>query len=115
MNIKISFHNMPHSDALENHARERMAKIETLFKHSAHEQPISLELFLNANSAHTHHNVELKLNAGQYHLASHDESDDMYLATDKAIDRMVALVKKEKAKNGDKKHRVQTEKTAFAS
>ena len=115
MNIKISFHNMPHSDALESHVLEKMEKIKTLFKHSRVDQPLFAELFLNAQTAHTHHTVELHIKTNQFNLTTHNEGSDMYVVCDRVIDKMVAVIKKEKSKVGDKKHRVQTEKTAFAS
>jgi ribosomal subunit interface protein len=107
---------MPHSNALEAHVREKMGKIKTLFKHSQVDHPFFAELFLNAQTAHTsHHTVELRIKTSQFHLTTHDQGTDMYTVCDRTIDKMVSVLKKEKAKAGDKKHRVQTEKTAFAS
>lgn len=107
---------MPHSNALEAHVRDKMEKIKTLFKHSRVDHALFAELFLNAQTAHTtHHTVELRIKTNQFNLTTHDEGTDMYVVCDRTIDKMVAMIKKEKAKAGDKKHRVQTEKTAFAS
>ena len=116
MNLKISFHHMPRSAALEEHAREKLARIQALFKHADPTQPLFIELFLHAETSHhAHHSVEMRLKSGPYSLSTHDQGDDMYVALEQAIDKMVNVLKKEKAKSGDKKHRIQTAKTAFAS
>jgi len=104
---------MPHSNALEEHALAKLEKVKTLFKHAKPDQVLSVEFFLNAQSAHTHHSAELRLRAGRINLTTHDEGIDMYTVVDSTIDKMVRMVKKAKDKNGDKKHHVRTEKTAF--
>lgn len=116
MNVKISFHNMPHSNALENHTTAKLTKVRELFKHADKSLQISCELFLNAQTAHTdHHTVEFRFKAGTYKLTTHDTGTDMYKVVEDTISKMIAVIKKEKSKNADKKHKVQTEKTAFAS
>ena len=116
MNIKISFHNMPHSNALEEHTKAKLGKVKELFKHADKSQQLSSELFLNAQTAHTdHHTVEMRFRAGTYRITTHDTGTDMYAVVDSVINKMVSQIKKEKSKNSDKKHRVQTEKTAFSS
>lgn len=115
MNIKLTFHGMPHSQALENHAREKMDKITHLFKAESGDHPLFIELFLNAQTAHgAHHNVELHIKTEQLNLVTHAEDSDMYTATDMVIEKMAGLVRKEKKKLNDKKQKVVTEKTAFA-
>ena len=115
MNVKISFHNMPHSTALENHTKAKLEKVKELFKHADRSLQISCELFMNAQTAHTeHHTVEFRFRAGTYNLTTHDTGTDMYKVVESTISKMTAVIKKEKSKNNDKKHKVQTEKTAFA-
>lgn len=115
MNTKISFHHMPHSDALEEHSRNRLAKIETLFKH-AKDQPLFMELFLHAQPSHVqHHKAELHVKTNNLNITTHDEGPDMYAVVDTTVNRMVSQIKKEKDKAGDKKHRVMNEKAAFVA
>ncbi len=112
MNATINFHNMPHSDALEAHAKDKLTKVESLFSSSDN---LSVELFLNAESAHApHHHVEIKVNNGKIHVAASAPSTDMYLAIDAAIEKACAQIRKEKKKAIDKKQRVVTEKASFA-
>ncbi len=115
MNIKINFHQMPHSDGLDKHAREKLEKVATLLKRSENIHPITAELFLNAQSSHAHHHsAELRVKSGSLSLTSHDTGADMYLTVDSIIDKMVSQIKKEKERSGDKKHRVENEKTTFS-
>jgi len=113
MNIIINFHQMPHSAAIDTHARARLDKIATLFKRSEPAHPVTAELFLNAHSVHAHHEVELRIKSGSLSLASHDTNADMYVAIDAAIDKMITQVKKEKEKQDSKKHASFSEKSLF--
>jgi len=111
MKAKITFHNMPHSDALELHAKEKLTKVKALFLSAKN---FSVELFLNAESAHApHHHVEIKINNGLVHIAASAQSGDMYLAIDTAIEKACAQIRKEKTKAVDKKQRVKNEKVLF--
>jgi putative sigma-54 modulation protein len=114
MNIKINFHQMPHSDGLETHAREKLTKIATLFKKTEDQHPVSAELFLNAHTG-APSEVELRIRSGHISLASHDTAHDMYKAIDSVVDKMVTQIKKEKERLDDKHHKVVTDKTVFGS
>jgi putative sigma-54 modulation protein len=113
MNIIINFHQMPHSEAIDTHARSRFEKVATLFKRSSENHPITAEFFLNAHPVHAHHEVELRVKSGALSLASHDTNPDMYAAIDSVIEKMVTQVKKEKEKNDSRKHQSTSEKSLF--
>ena len=111
MKAIITFHNMPHSNAIEAHAKEKSLKIEHLLSSSKN---LSIEFFLNAESAHTpHHNVEIKVNNGKTHVAASAQSKDMYAAIDAVVDKSCAQIRKEKNKALTKKQRIETEKKLF--
>ncbi len=114
MNIKINFHQMPHSDGLEAHAREKLTKVATLFKKTEDQHPVSAELFLNAHTG-APSEVELRIRSGHISLTSHDSDHDMYRAIDTVVDKMVTQVKKEKERLDDKIHKVVTDKKIFHS
>jgi putative sigma-54 modulation protein len=114
MNIKISFHHMPHSDALENHAREKLVKLKTLFKRSDDQSPLNVDLSLHAHPNHAHHEAELHVRGNGHDFSAKDEGPDLYAIVDIIIDRVVSQAKKEKERSGDKKHRVENEKTLFS-
>ncbi|MFH0897994.1 MAG: ribosome-associated translation inhibitor RaiA [bacterium] len=115
MNKKISFKNMPSSAPLEAHASQKLEKIKDFLKDSEDLAPFNIELHLKANKQHPHHRADLSLKTPCFNLNSHDEGTDMYVAIDNAIDRMVALLKKEKQKLKDKSQKQETEKSKFSS
>ncbi len=115
MKIKITFHGMDHSNPMENHAKEKLSKIDELLKTSNWETPKHLELWLNSNPQHPHHSAELHLKTPQFDLNTHYEDTEMYLVIDTVIDKMIKLLIKEKQKVTDKKQKVDTSKKDFAN
>jgi len=114
MNTKITFHNMPSSDPLETHAREKIKKCSELLKDQADRTPFFIEIWLKANKQHPHHAAEIHLKTGSMNLHAHNEGPDMYVVIDTAIDKMVSLIKKEKALLLDRSHKPDTEKKRFS-
>jgi ribosomal subunit interface protein len=115
MNKNISFKNMDHSQPLESHAMQKLQKIEEFFDSAEKMDPLKVELHLKANKKHPHHSVELHLKTPSFDLNSHDEGTDMYVVIDNTVDKMVKLLKKEKAKKKDKIQKVDNEKKTFSS
>lgn len=112
MNTKISFHNMPHSEPMEQHATEKLGKIlEFVNKDST---PLNIELHLKANKQHPHHAAQLHVKTPHFDLSTHDEGPDMYIVIDNTIDKMVSLLKKDKERLRDKYHKPETEKKNFS-
>ncbi len=115
MKIKITFHNMPHSDPLEQHAKTKLAKLDEFTHNPSDASPRFVELWLKANKLHPHHAVELHLKTPHLDLHAHDEGADMYVVIDSTIDKMVTLIKKEKEKTRDKYRKQDPEKEDFGS
>ena len=114
MNIKISFHNMSHSQPLEQHARSKLAKISDAIKHEADLLPFTIEVWLKANAQHPHHRAEIHVKTAHFNMHTHDESGaDMYVAVDNAIDKMVDMLKKEKERRREQRRRPSSEKADF--
>ena len=113
MNLKITFHNMPHSDPLEAHAHEKFSKLAELLAHIHEDSPVSAELWLKANKQHDHHAVELHIRSAEFDLNAHDQGADMYVALDNTMDKMLKQVKKEKERLRDRMHKPDTEKRKF--
>jgi ribosomal subunit interface protein len=114
MNIKISFHNMPHSDPMEAHAREKLAKISEMLQAQADATPFNIELWLKANKLHPHHAVELHVKTPIFDCNAHNEGTDMYVVIDSTIDKMVKQLIKEKERHLDSRHKPETEKKNFS-
>ncbi len=110
---KITFHNMPHSPVIEEHALQKLNKFLDILKAEGNQTPLFSELWLKANKQHPHHAVELHLKTPHLDLHAHDEGPDMYLVIDSAIDKMTTLVKKQKERRRDKVRKPDTEKGQF--
>lgn len=113
MNIKISFHNMPHSDPLEAHAREKLKKIGDVLHGQVDATPFNIELWLKANKQHPHHAAELHVKTPIFNCNAHHEGPDLYIVLDTTIDKMVAQLKKEKERRLDDIHKPDTAKKKF--
>ncbi len=105
---------MPHSDPLEQHAKEKLQKI-TDFLKDENATPLNVELHIEGHKTHAYNKAQLHLRTPNYSLDSHDECEDLYIAIDNTIDKMVKLLKKEKDKQKDKNHKRENEKNKFAS
>lgn len=114
MKIKITFHNMPHSDPMESHAREKLQKISELLQSQADSTPFNIELWLKANKLHPHHAVELHVKTPVFDCNAHDEGTDMYVALDNAIDKVIRQLMKEKDRHLDARDKPDTEKKNFS-
>lgn len=111
MKKKISFHNMPHSNPLEQHTSEKLEKISSFVSDDL--RPFHVEVWLKANKLHPHHSVEIHLKTPSFDLHAHQEGTDMYAVVDQTVDKIVALLIKEKEKSLDKNHKILTEKRKF--
>ena len=92
MDIKITFHEISHSDPIEAHAKDKLKKIEDLLKGPEWETPKFIELWISGHKTHPHFKAEIHLKTPQFDLHSHYEKTDMYFAIDTAIDKMVKLL-----------------------
>lgn len=101
MSFKISFQGMPHSIALENYAREKMAKIAKLLGENI--SPLLFDFHLKSHTERAHQEALLNLQVKQIHLSVTSEDKDMYLAIDETVSKIINLLKKEKAKISSKK------------
>lgn len=106
---------MPHSDGIDQHAREKLEKIKTFLRRTEEIHPILAELFLNAHTQHAHHDVELRVKSGDIAVAAHETGADMYLAIDTVIDKIITQIKKAKERNDDRHHKVKNDKNSFAA
>jgi ribosomal subunit interface protein len=113
MNIKIAFHNMTHSQPMEDHVRQKVGKISEFLKYETQLLPFNIEVWLKANAQHPHHQVELHVKTAHFNLHTHDEGTDIYVALDNTIDTMVELVKKEKERRRDARRMPNNEKAKF--
>lgn len=113
MDIKITFHEIDHSDPIEKHTKDKLKKIQELLAGPEWQTPKYVEIWLSGHKIHPHFKAEIYLKTPQFDLNSHYENPDMYFSIDNAIDKMVTLLIKEKKKIKDKHQKVETEKQEF--
>jgi len=114
MDIKITFHGMPHSEPLELHSREKLKKITAILKAQAEATPFTIELWLDAHKLHPHHAAKLHVKTPIFDIHAEDDGPDMYIVVDTVIDTMISLVRKEKEKFLGKIQRPETDKKKFS-
>lgn len=101
MNIKISFRNMEHSDALETYVNNALEKI---FKFIEREpEPIQINVILEAHKQHAHHKVEIRMSSKNYHFLLSHEGPHIYQEIDHVVKILIEDIKKTKGKNLDKR------------
>src|SRR4051812_43362721 len=115
MNRKISFHNMEHSDPLEQHAHAKLDKVEELLKRDKEASPLNVELRLTSHKPHSHHHVEMHVKTPRFDLNAHHEGPDMYITLDQTIDTMLGLIKKQKSKHRTQQKKKDSPKNSFGS
>ena len=106
---------MDHSTPLERYVNQRLDKITELLKKEKDSTPFFQEVWLKANKQHPHHGAEVHVRTPQFDLNAHEEDTEMYVAIDKAVERMISLIKKEKEKTREKNQKIETEKSEFSS
>jgi len=105
---------MSHSDPMEAHTREKLAKIAEILHDEAELSPFNLDIVLTGNPHHAHHRADLHLKTAHFNFHTHEENADMYFAIDSTIDKMVEIAKKEREKRKGK-HRNSGPKGDFSS
>jgi len=113
MRKKVTFQNMDHSSPLEDHANQKLVKVEELLVGEESLTPHFIEVWFKAHKRHPHHCVELHLKTPLFDLHAHDEGADMYVALDNTVDKMVKQLHDSKERVKDKEHKVKNEKRKF--
>lgn len=81
MNINITFRHVEATDAIKNHATEKVAKLQKFLR-----QPMTAKVTL---SVETHEQVaEVRISSGSEHHEAKERSQDMYQAIDKVIHKL---------------------------
>ncbi len=94
MNVRIFFHEMEHSVAIEKKAEELMQKIYTFLENER--EPIYIHLTIQAGRPHAHHEVELRIKSPNYELMTKKEGPELYLLLNEVVDLMYAKLHERK-------------------
>ncbi len=91
MQLNITFRQFGTSDALKEHARERVERVNRLLDRAG-EAHVVLSL-----ERHLHH-ADITLTSGSWVLRGCDKSDDMYTSIDLAMDKIERQLRRHKDK-----------------
>jgi putative sigma-54 modulation protein len=81
MNINITFRHVDATEAIKNHATDKVAKLQKFLR-----QPMTARVTL---SVETHEQVaEVRISSGSEHHEAKERSQDMYQAIDKVIHKL---------------------------
>ncbi len=96
MIIRIVYRNMEKTDAIEQHAREQLKKVEKFLSYD--NEPIYINLALEASKTREHHSIHLHVTTPHHNFMEVYEHQGIpfYEALDKAIDAMYHTLHKEK-------------------
>ena len=111
--IQITFKDIPHSDAVEQHIREKAAKLETFYPHiiGCH---VTVELPHKHNHQGKLHNVRIDVKVpGSEIVVNRDKHEDLYVALRDAFDAAKRQIEEYGRKQrGDVKHHDNTRRPA---
>jgi ribosome hibernation promoting factor len=96
MNINVTFRHLPSSDALRDHAREKVEKFKTYLV-----EPMEIHIVLRVEKIRQI--AEININSKNYRAHAIEESQDMYTSIDKVVSKAFAQVRRHKERVKDHK------------
>lgn len=98
MRIAFTFRHMDSSDAIRNHASEKLAKLQKYMR-----APLDAEVTLS-KERHLHQ-VEVVLRSDGHTYVATQQSEDMYASIDLVVDTIDQQVRRTKGAEHDRRHR----------
>ncbi len=94
MNVSVTFRHLPSSDALKEHAEQKVLKVLKYLK-----DPVDVHIVLSVEKIRQI--AEITLHAKNFHTTAMEESQDMYTSIDKVMAKLESALRrhKEKVKN----------------
>jgi putative sigma-54 modulation protein len=80
-NISITFRHVDPSDAIKAHAEEKVQKLQRFLR-----QPMSARITLSLEKLEQ--GAEIRISSGGEHLEAHEVCEDMYMAIDRAVQKL---------------------------
>lgn len=80
-NISITFRHVDPSDAIKAHAEEKVQKLQRFLR-----QPMSARVTLSVDKLEQ--GAEIRISSGGEHLEAHEVCEDMYIAIDRAVQKL---------------------------
>lgn len=98
MNISITFRQMDSSDAVKKYCENKVSKLQKFLR-----QPMRTKVTLSVEKRK--HVAEIQISAGGDHIEAREETEDMYVSIDRAIDKLERQVRGNKGAAQAKKRR----------
>jgi putative sigma-54 modulation protein len=96
MNISITFRHMAGSDAVKQHAHEKISKLQKFLR-----QAMTAQVTLAVEGLE--HIVEVGIQSGSAHFHAKERSEDMYASIDMVVDKLERQIRSEKGASMAKK------------
>jgi putative sigma-54 modulation protein len=96
MNIHVTFRHLPSSDALRDHATEKVEKFQKYLV-----EPVEVHFVLRVEKIRQI--AEININSKNYRAHAIEESQDMYTSIDKVVSKAFAQVRRHKERVKDHK------------
>lgn len=94
MHKRITFRGMEHSQPMEDHANDMLARIEHILEEDR--SPRYIDLVLQPSKVHAHHHVELRVKSPSYDRVVDYEGSDFYAVLDHVLDTMYRMLLEDK-------------------
>jgi putative sigma-54 modulation protein len=97
-NISITFRHVDPSDAIKAHAEEKIQKLQRFLR-----QPMSARVTLSLEKLEQ--GAEIRISSGGEHLEAHEVCEDMYMAIDRAVQKLERQISGSKGSAQSKQRR----------
>jgi putative sigma-54 modulation protein len=97
-NISITFRHVDPSDAIKAHAEEKVQKLQRFLR-----QPMSARITLSLEKLEQ--GAEIRISSGGEHLEAHEVCEDMYMAIDRAVQKLERQISGSKGSAQSKQRR----------
>ena len=107
-NISITFRHVDPSDAIKAHAEEKIQKLQRFLR-----QPMMARVTLSLEKLEQ--GAEIRISSGGEHLEAHEVCEDMYMAIDRAVQKLERQISGSKGSAQSKLRRGATLRTGLMS
>lgn len=101
MQVSVTFRHMEASEALRNHAVEKVERIISKYLKNA----VEAHVILDASKHRLHKLAEINIHAANFDISGHSENHDLYAGVDFAVAKVEAQLRRHKDRINDRKGR----------
>lgn len=101
MQVSVTFRHMEASEALRNHAVEKVERVVSKYLKNA----VEAHVILDASKHRLHKLAEINIHASHFDISAHSENHDLYAGVDFAVAKVEAQLRRHKDRINDRKGR----------